>query len=90
VTLPDLAALGVTYRQLDYWTRRGYLHLTTPTPGYGHPRTWPPGELAVAERMARAVRAGLTPHAAHKAARGTTDLGHGVTITITPRTENHP
>jgi hypothetical protein len=58
-------------------------------PGYGHPRTWPPGELAVAERMARAVRAGLTPYAAHRAARGTTDLGHGVTITITPRTENH-
>jgi hypothetical protein len=89
VTLPDLAALGVTYRQLDYWTRRGYLN-PGGNPGYGHPRTWPPGELAVAERMARAVRAGLTPYAAHRAARGTTDLGHGVTITITPRTENHP
>jgi DNA-binding transcriptional MerR regulator len=86
MTLPDLDALRITYRQLDHWTRRGYLHPTRDSPRNN--RHWPPNELAVAERMGRAVRAGLTPYAAHKAARGTTDLGHGVTVTITtPGTE---
>lgn len=87
MTLPDLDALRITYRQLDHWTRVGYLIDDRTRPGSGRNRTWTAGELAVAERMGRAVRAGLTPYAAHKVARGQTDLGHGVTVTITP---THP
>lgn len=40
---------GVTYRQLDHWTRAGYLHPTNgETPGSGKPRDWPADELRVA------------------------------------------
>ena len=90
MTLPDLTVIGVTYRQLDHWTRAGYLHDDRTRPGSGHHRTWSDTELQVAERMGRLVRAGLTLHAAHKAARGQTDLGYGVTVTITPGTEPPP
>jgi hypothetical protein len=32
------AVPGLTYRQLDLWTRAGYLHTSTPRPGTGHVR----------------------------------------------------
>lgn len=57
-----------TYRQLDYWVRRGYLH---PVGGVGHgnPRDWPLSELRVARAMAVLTEAGLTVKAAHDIAR---------------------
>lgn len=64
-TLPDLTALGLTYRQLDYWTRVGHLNADDPTPGSGRRRHWPQSEIAVAARMARLIAAGFTvPRAA--------------------------
>lgn len=54
-TLPDLHDLGLSYRQLDYWTRCGHITADDPSPGSGHRRTWPGEQLELAERMARLV-----------------------------------
>lgn len=60
---------GLTYRQLDYWTRKGYIHATASNPGSGHYRTWPEAEQRIAERMARLIKAGFRVDAAAVAAR---------------------
>jgi len=74
---------GLTYRQLDYWCRQGYLKPGGGT-GSGSWRTWPDEERAVARLMKRLVDAGLTVEAAHRVARagGTYDLGPGVRVHI--------
>jgi len=60
--LPAAAAdLDLTYRQLDYWTRTGYLKATMPKPGSGHVRTWSDEELAVARLVARLGRTAGIP-----------------------------
>lgn len=42
-TIPDeLWDTGVTYRQLDYWTRKGYITPAKPSPGSGVRRVWTP------------------------------------------------
>ena len=63
-----VAATGATYRMLDHWVRRNYLH-PDHAGGTGHPRTWPAEEIRVARRMVELVAAGLTVEAAHHAAR---------------------
>lgn len=62
--LPDLTA-----RQLDYWARQGYVRPDVALPGSGYVRSWPPGEVAVIERMVRLVCIGLPPPVAEKIAR---------------------
>lgn len=59
---------GVTYRQLDYWIRQGYLKPIR-TGGTGHQHEWPKTELSVARWMGRLVKAGFTPEAAAELAR---------------------
>jgi DNA-binding transcriptional MerR regulator len=60
----------VTYRQLDFWVRRGWLEPTS-RPGSGHVRTWTLDELAVACRMGALVEVGITAErAAHVAREG--------------------
>jgi DNA-binding transcriptional MerR regulator len=54
-----VAAAHVTYRQLDYWTRRGYVRPIEPTPGSGFPRQWTDEEAAVVERIAGLVASGV-------------------------------
>jgi DNA-binding transcriptional MerR regulator len=49
----------VTYRQLDYWCRRGYARPIDPTPGSGFPRYWTDEEAAVVERIAALVASGV-------------------------------
>jgi hypothetical protein len=61
--------LGITYRQLDYWVRIGYLHPEREREGSGHPRIWPDEEQRVAREMGQLVRAGLDPDLAHRLAR---------------------
>lgn len=76
---------GMSYRQLDYWTRCGYLTANDPAPGNGHRRFWKPEEQAVAARMVRLIAAGVSLKVAARIAReeGTThDLGNGVTLTL--------
>jgi hypothetical protein len=65
---------GLTYRQLDYATRRGLLkpgHVQRKKRkgGSGSPRIWPAAELEVARTMGRLIKAGLTLDAAHRIAR---------------------
>lgn len=78
---------GMTYRQLDYWIRAGYLHPTNPNGGSGSVRHWDDTELAVAAAMARAVRAGLPPPIAARVARttdGRLQLAPGVFVEVLP------
>lgn len=91
-TLPDLAALGITYRQLDYWTRVGYLRtVAEPTPGSGRRRTWPPEELAVARRMGRLIRAGFEVDAAALTARqGSHKIAPGIHVIIVDDEDDLP
>lgn len=42
---------GISYRQLDHWTTRGYLKPRDAHPGAGAMREWPTGEVAVAKRI---------------------------------------
>lgn len=63
------AKAGISYRQLDYWSRCGFLRPEGEV-GTGHPRDYPAAEVAVAVRMGRLVRAGLTATVAAKVARG--------------------
>lgn len=72
--LADRLGLGISYRQLDHWTRLGYLHpVLRRGPGIGRPREWPEYELATAAAMGRLVRLGLSLELAHRVAR----RGHG-------------
>ena len=56
--------LGCTYRQLDHWTRRGYVPASDPCPGSGIGRVYPLEAIAVAGALAAFVRAGCMPAAA--------------------------
>lgn len=71
---------GVSYRQLDYWARMGYLNVDEP--GSGRRRDWPPGELAVARQMGRLVQAGIPPELASGIARGMTEIAPGIHVCI--------
>lgn len=80
---------GVTYRQLDYWVRKGWVHPDPrPHAASGVTRTWPADEVRVARVMGRLVAAGLSPDAAHTAARApgaTAELAPGVWVTFDSR-----
>lgn len=77
-----LVELGLSYRQVDYWTRLGYLHAIRPDVGSGKLRLWPESEVRVAARMGRLVRAGVSPADAERVARGG-ELAPGITVTFT-------
>ena len=54
--------VGVTYRQLDHWTRKGYIrpkHRQGRYNGSGFPREWSDLELDVARTIARLVEIGF-------------------------------
>jgi len=75
----------VSYRRLDHWVRRGYLHPADAAPGSGYSRDWSADELRVAARMARLVNAGLRPDVAAVWARCSqwpVDLAPGVTLVL--------
>jgi hypothetical protein len=61
--------LGITYRQLNYWSMRGYLRPEHETRGPGEPRRWPAGERDVARRMGQLVAAGIAVETAAAFAR---------------------
>jgi DNA-binding transcriptional MerR regulator len=76
---------GLTYRRLDYWTRKGFLRPEHATPGSGIHRVWDDDELAVANRMLRLTNAGIDLNSAAEIARGgpgTYDLGPGVAVIL--------
>lgn len=78
----DFVGKGLTYRQLDHWTRRGWLRASNADCGSGYERHWPESELQVAETMYRLLAAGLTVQAAHDVARGGTELAPGVRVLV--------
>jgi DNA-binding transcriptional MerR regulator len=67
---------GLTYRQLDYWCRHGWLKPESysrgnakPGNGPGWDRRWTQAELNAARMMARLVDLGITPQQAADVAR---------------------
>lgn len=78
------ATTGITTRQADTWIRHGWIRSTNDRPGSGYARSIPIDEVPVVALMARLIRAGLTPAAAHTVARGATELAPGIRIEIDP------
>lgn len=60
---------GVTYKQVDHWTKRRFLKPEPNPGGTGHKRAFKPSEVRVTQIMATLVNAGIRPHVAAKAAR---------------------
>jgi DNA-binding transcriptional MerR regulator len=78
---------GITYRQLDYWTRRGFLEADSATPGSGRYRSYSQIEVLVATLMVRLIEAGFTVEAAHSIARDIAAgrpamLGPGIEVVV--------
>jgi MerR HTH family regulatory protein len=70
VRAPDLCeAAGISYRQCDFWVRRGYLKPYGGV-GTGSVRDFPQSEVFVARHMAELLRAGVRLVTAHDIARG--------------------
>lgn len=80
---PDLCHLaGITYRQLDFWTRSGYLHPVTPSPGSGYIRAYPPTDITRARLVARLLTAGFTARPAFDVADQLLEAGHALVAGI--------
>ena len=85
--------IGVTPRQLDYWSRRGWLRPQRQvsrrgTADSGTPHRWDSGELEVARRMGVLIRAGLSPVRAAAFARASwpcEQVAPGVWVEVTLR-----
>lgn len=82
VTSPALCQQsGITYRQLDYWTRCGHLHPHgDATPGNGIPRRYPAVEVDVASLAKRLIDAGFNPVPALALARQLVETGHQINL----------
>ena len=80
----DMIGIGLTYRQLDYWTVRGYLQvLGHPSPGTGRYRRWPVAELGIASLILRLIKSGLELAMAARVARdGRHELAPGIRLSI--------
>jgi hypothetical protein len=80
-----LANTSVTYRQLDWWCRKGYLQGryisahdgSDRDGGTGTRRDFTNEEMQVAIRMARLVDRGFTPSAAARVARASVEAASG-------------
>ncbi len=77
-TGPEAAkAAGVTYRQLDYWTRRGYLKARERRgASSGFNRAYLPVEVRVAKWMGLLTAQGMAPSIAAGVARDLDRIGH--------------
>lgn len=78
--LPD----GVTYRQLHYWIRQGYLPPEATeglSPGTGHPREWTPSQRRMLTVMGQLRLVGIEAAQAGEIAVKARDQAHGVLIT---------
>ena len=89
VTSATMQETGASYRQVDYWTKRGYLRAETTKPGSGKHRRWPKQECDVLRVMVQLGAVGVEPAAAAKIARDAiesgdkrVDLGGGVIISL--------
>lgn len=70
------ARAGISYRQLDYWTRTGRLMPASPaSPGSGVLRYYAATEASVAALMSRLLQDGIQLAEAHRMAREFTETG---------------
>jgi hypothetical protein len=83
--------IGVSYRQLDWWTRKGYINEMPEKPGSGYARRYTPEEEAVAILMGQLVACGFKPSAAAELARLAIDsdadlieLGNDILLALGP------
>lgn len=56
---------GLTYRQLDFWTRSGRVKAMPGRTGSGHYNRYAPDQVAVAKRMYWLLNLGFNLNAAH-------------------------
>jgi hypothetical protein len=85
-----LAFTGLTYRQLDHWTRTGLIHAAAEPGGSGKPRQWPFDEMDVARLAAHLIAAGFNTSAAIYIARqgiggASIELAPGIVLKIDKR-----
>lgn len=73
---------GMTFRQIDYWCRQGYLRTENKRTGTGVHRVFSLEEAAVARMMAELVRCGFKPESACKLARGDSDLLRKIQVVL--------
>lgn len=90
--LPDLCKeIGLSYRRLDWYLRKGYIHLDPAMPGSGFNRPLPDErEIKILKLMIRFVSAGFLPEPAALLARRmvfeealVTTLPGGIVISLT-------
>jgi DNA-binding transcriptional MerR regulator len=78
---------GISRRQLDYWTREGFLLPWAEVHGSGHPRHYASWQIPIAQRMRDLTRLGFGVGLAHAVAIDLLDHDHAVVgdYTITKR-----
>jgi len=69
LALDLVARAGITYRQLDHWTRTGLLRPDPAPTGSGYPRTYSPTEAETACAIGALVGAGVGVRVAVRVAR---------------------
>lgn len=77
---------GLTYRMLDFWCTKNYLHPDAKAHGPGHSRIFSDAEVRVARTMATLVSIGMKPEAAARAARAalSVDAGDIAAVELAP------
>lgn len=75
---------GATRRQIDHWTRLGYLRTDLAAEGQGTRRVWSDGEDVVARVLLRLTAAGVNADVAERVARGEIEIGPGVFVFVNP------
>lgn len=85
---------GLSYRQLDYWTRTGritaHTHPFNVVSGSGVPHCWPRDEVEVAARMFRLIRLGFNLAAATDLARDHSQMVAGSALLLRLAEEMRP
>jgi DNA-binding transcriptional MerR regulator len=85
----EMLTTGATYRQLDYWTRAGWL--SAEPVGSGRSRKWSQRDREIARAMVRLIAAGVNTSTAARIATSLVESGatsmstlDGVTISLRP------
>jgi DNA-binding transcriptional MerR regulator len=89
ITAHDLTIRAdITYRQLDFWTRGGFITAEQRRPGSGHPREYDEDQVPLARLMGQLTAQGLVVRQAYLAALALLEDGHAelgpFTVTIAP------
>lgn len=69
VSSKTLMEMGITFRQIDYWCKKGYLNPKNANMGPGTSRYFDDEEVAVAKHMHGLILAGFVVDVAHRVAR---------------------